>query len=1703
MPVFAVGAILTGAISVGVTAATAGLAAVTLATFAVPAAITLGVGLISRALAPSPPRFTGVDAVATDSVTSATRGTVERTINSTVTPARWIVGAVRCTGRIVWVHVDDDEEVINADTTRDTVSSLHMAMVVSEGPCNGINEIWIDGDKLTVTKTTEGGHSVYKADGFEAHEYFKADGTEGAECFAAATGAELTWNAADVQGEDLSWIYLKLTQNDYGNDLDTRRYNRVPNIEFVIEGIKISAGRDPDGTKAYTENAAIIRKWYMTERRGFNFNRINKAYYRAAVSRCDTMIDISNLTNFDSSAMSTDLARYTINGLIHSGDDVVRLEQDMDFAWDGAVVEWDGEYLFRPGGQRNSVIEITGEDIVEEPLYRPGTTLNANRYICDIPQSEWHDYLAYTLTVDDTGKQRYDGSIQTVNLGRTDLVSNPAQAANLLRSAARRARASSSLEMTVMPGDNFQNSAIVPGDKITVNIPEIALNDAEFFVMDNKVLPGWATKLTLVEWGSDWYDDTFSLEHYSPRQVLAVGDLTAPAPVNVSIVAAQNDDGTFVWFAYLQMPKSVWSYNIRYKLSSADSDQWQEASTAANSTTVQLNAAGEWTFEVRSQSRDGRQSPATTVKAAAGFTISLPPDPVLARKTVEHGFVRYVFNNLGPFVNALEVAYTFAEIGATAPGTIADAAAFEAAEQLGQYVIVPAAALTDERTIVDSLPKIGQYNAYVRARDIAGRYSSLVRLGLDTLRLDAPTNIDVDELGDGTRQYTWKLTYTEHVTGVQIRYKKAGDYVPSPGPIENAPPRIIAANTTEDGDVVLAYSEPLDENSVPVKGRFTVAVAGSNQTPASVAIDTNTVTLTMTTKITVGQAVTVSYRVPGNRKLQDTHGDAADALSAHDVNNILRDNDNQPAWSSMEPLHDGHLTSSPYLTKQPAAGIWDIAMRSISRTGRLSEAIAYVQVALNEPVQLDIVTAVEQAIADNPALITLTGEVEAAEAARDKAVAAAADGEAFRDSAESFKNAAETAKTAAEQAETNVATAKTAVDKAKTDAETAASTAQSEAAKASASAGKAATSESNADGSEKAAAAHVSSAEAEVEKAKTQASAAATSASTAAVEAGKAASSASAAQTARTAAETAQSKAETAESNAASSATDADGSATAAASSLSSVKAQADAADAAKDAAEAAKDAAETAKNNASSSASAAAESAKTAKAQADAAGTSASAAEVSRTKAETAQSNAETAESNASSSATDADGSAKAAAASMSAVAASAAAAKASADAAATSSATATAKATEASQSASAAETAKTAAETAQANAGTSETNAATSETNADGSATAAAASATAAAASAQTSTDMATASSTAAMTASAKATEATEAAAAAKLSETTAATSEANAKTSETAAASSLVTAQGAAAAAMLSQEAAAGFATSASQAVAGITATVTAEIDKNLKTTFASIIAMRAVAGDASAKLELVALSDPSGSRAAGVMTGDFQSFDFVKEVLNTDGTVKTPHKGWRLGRDGKAELSAADIKGILKAGQIDSNVRNWDRIYKGGGDEVSIEVERNNLNSRWEYVKQTTYSIDIDNIDDYYALAFSFDDGKERAVQYDYLSVQRIKTDSFATFPAVQISHSDSGGIWIQVRNFGIANDGLQVINGNKYYYTKGLGLLGSGLFTTWSNPLGFAYVRNTKKLTFAIIVTYANITGVDRLTSAKRSNTLPNIWGIRI
>ena len=102
-------------------------------------------------------------------------------------------------------------------------------------------------------------------------------------------------------------------------------------------------------------------------------------------------------------------------------------------------------------------------------------------------------------------------------------------------------------------------------------------------------------------------------------------------------------------------------------------------------------------------------------------------------------------------------------------------------------------------------------------------------------------------------------------------------------------------------------------------------------------------------------------------------------------------------------------------------------------------------------------------------------------------------------------------------------------------------------------------------------------------------------------------------------------------------------------------------------------------------------------------------------------------------------------------------------------------------------------------------------------------------------------------------------------------------------------MTTAQGAASAAKVSQEAAAGFAEDSKQAVAGLDLNVSAQIDSQLNVTLASYVALRAVAGSSTAKFELAALSDPAGSRAVGVMTGDLQSNTY------SNGKTAQPSRG----------------------------------------------------------------------------------------------------------------------------------------------------------------------------------------------------------------
>ena len=111
--------------------------------------------------------------------------------------------------------------------------------------------------------------------------------------------------------------------------------------------------------------------------------------------------------------------------------------------------------------------------------------------------------------------------------------------------------------------------------------------------------------------------------------------------------------------------------------------------------------------------------------------------------------------------------------------------------------------------------------------------------------------------------------------------------------VDGVRPTLSSAATATDGaSIVLTLSEPLDEDNGPSDTDFTVNVDGSAAALSGPpTVSGRTVTLTLATAVTFGQAVTVGYTDPaaGNdaNALHDTAGNDADSFTGEAVANAV------------------------------------------------------------------------------------------------------------------------------------------------------------------------------------------------------------------------------------------------------------------------------------------------------------------------------------------------------------------------------------------------------------------------------------------------------------------------------------------------------------------------------------------------------------------------------------------------------------------------------------------------------------------------------------------------------------------------------------------------------------------------------------------------------------------------------------------------
>ena len=348
----------------------------------------------------------------------AQRADTRHTVTSAVSPGRWIVGRARVGGVLIFYKEVDGPN---------GASDLHLALILSEGACDAIERIWVRDEELPVIRTArsgagESGHTITPLRGTDyfgklwIYEYFDADGSEG-DSLQSAAGNDWT---AEHRLNGLSWVHVHLRQPSY-SDADSRFWSSLPDLNFLVRGLKLTW--PGQSAAVWSDNAAAIRYWWLRTRRGLPAAAIDKASFQAAFSLCEQIITFGLPDGYEDYADTG--KRYAVNGVIYADDDPERVEDELDFAWQGWAVELDGGYHFRPGAERPIAGIIEPDDIIAIESIRPAPPLQdrINAVTVSLSQSREHDWLEASLTeFIDEGAMKRDAETLAMSESDTNTV---------------------------------------------------------------------------------------------------------------------------------------------------------------------------------------------------------------------------------------------------------------------------------------------------------------------------------------------------------------------------------------------------------------------------------------------------------------------------------------------------------------------------------------------------------------------------------------------------------------------------------------------------------------------------------------------------------------------------------------------------------------------------------------------------------------------------------------------------------------------------------------------------------------------------------------------------------------------------------------------------------------------------------------------------------------------------------------------------------------------------------------------------------------------------------------------------------------------------------------------------------------------------------------------------------------------------------
>jgi len=578
-------------------------------------------------------------------------------------------------------------------------------------------------------------------------EFFSANGREGKAIRDIAGEAgedELPWTDRH-RGQGVSYVLVHMHQPDY-TDIDDRFWPNIPSLQFLVKGIKIGYPV-PDGLgfrltdPEWTENAAIIRAWFLKERRNRPYNDIDLTYFDAARRLCDEEISLTDEDGFDRTFFPSTAKRYTINGVITATDSAAQLEAQFDFAWQGFVVESSGKLLFRPGtqnphGEDAVKLTIPESDVIDEPTVRPFGARSdlANEVSLEILQSAQSDYQSQRFVHIDREAQMSDGERLVTDLQTQHFVNNTAQVGNFLTQRLRQQRHLVGVDIKVKSPADWRYIELIPGDRIELNLPQYGIGTGTageegaallryFRVVTVTANPDYSVDLNLLEWPDNLFDDSFDLPapvqkfDYRPRNIRAPSGVIGNIDWNIT------RDGRTEWTAFLAWDSSPYLTVINADAALVNTE---ERRTRDDQISFTLSTPGRYFFSLYHISSAGVASAQTQVVLDATYDdIPLPKPVIQSQEQIGNTIIIRIQNVLNRDIDGMEVRYTR---GAVADGfstlpTLDESNWDDALEM----IVAPVVPRDVDQPIIGTavMPGSGSYRIYVRLRNRVGNLSPI------------------------------------------------------------------------------------------------------------------------------------------------------------------------------------------------------------------------------------------------------------------------------------------------------------------------------------------------------------------------------------------------------------------------------------------------------------------------------------------------------------------------------------------------------------------------------------------------------------------------------------------------------------------------------------------------------------------------------------------------------------------------------------------------------------------------------------------------------------------------------------------------------------------------------------------------------------------------------------------------------------------